>query len=452
MCRAKPRREHEAVSECRFRAPFQSAVSLRPCDSVHLLAFSYSRVSHNPLGAALPPSTLPRVTLEAQLYQLMLYYLLWGEAANLRHTPECLCFLFYCASNALLVHYDPYRGTAPVKIVRRESGQLEKASQGGSQLLRIEPVPQAGDLPGFPLPAGYFLHSMVTPIYKYMASEILGKAKQPIAERVLYDDINEAFWDGAALRGWLQGGAHQKPGTLSSTAYLNVRDLLTSLGKNDGGGLSNLFHKTYIERVGWSHSFYSYYRVFLVQACLLHVQMVIAFADGRPSWRDISTVVGTHEVCVVAHHALGIAYKPPKSMRGIVRKHFQILGHLGILVYLLAEVACDWTLPWSVIEPSSSFAASWESVFGSSPSAFEVIAMPYLLLMLERNLRLARWSKHQSGVLGSVGDVIPAVTTRCIYLGFWTLVLTLKVRCIGTWNRRCNCRPKGTSNGRSNGR
>ena len=31
----------------------------------------------------------------------MLFQLIWGEAANLRHTPECLCFIFYCARQRL---------------------------------------------------------------------------------------------------------------------------------------------------------------------------------------------------------------------------------------------------------------------------------------------------------------------------------------------------------------
>lgn len=39
----------------------------------------------------------------AQLHQLMLWYLIWGEAANLRHMPELLCFILYCASNALKI-------------------------------------------------------------------------------------------------------------------------------------------------------------------------------------------------------------------------------------------------------------------------------------------------------------------------------------------------------------
>ena len=37
----------------------------------------------------------------AELHQLVLWYLVWGEAANLRLAPECLCLVLYCASNAL---------------------------------------------------------------------------------------------------------------------------------------------------------------------------------------------------------------------------------------------------------------------------------------------------------------------------------------------------------------
>ena len=37
----------------------------------------------------------------AQLHQIVLYLLIYGEAANLRFLPELLCFVFFCASNAL---------------------------------------------------------------------------------------------------------------------------------------------------------------------------------------------------------------------------------------------------------------------------------------------------------------------------------------------------------------
>lgn len=41
---------------------------------------------------------LPYVKLEAQQHKLLyvgLYLLIWGEAANLRFMPECLCFVFH---------------------------------------------------------------------------------------------------------------------------------------------------------------------------------------------------------------------------------------------------------------------------------------------------------------------------------------------------------------------
>lgn len=44
-----------------------------------------------------------RWVCNAQLHQLMLWYLIWGEAANLRHMPELLCFILYCLSNALVL-------------------------------------------------------------------------------------------------------------------------------------------------------------------------------------------------------------------------------------------------------------------------------------------------------------------------------------------------------------
>jgi hypothetical protein len=44
---------------------------------------------------------LPYVKQEAQQYKLLflgLYLLIWGEAANLRFMPECLCYIFHHVS------------------------------------------------------------------------------------------------------------------------------------------------------------------------------------------------------------------------------------------------------------------------------------------------------------------------------------------------------------------
>ena len=44
-----------------------------------------------------------------KLHQLMLWYMIWGEAANLRHMPECLCLILYCMSDALHLQ-SPHQG------------------------------------------------------------------------------------------------------------------------------------------------------------------------------------------------------------------------------------------------------------------------------------------------------------------------------------------------------
>lgn len=34
-----------------------------------------------------------------KLYDVVLWFLIWGEAGNLRHMPECLCFLYHKVSS-----------------------------------------------------------------------------------------------------------------------------------------------------------------------------------------------------------------------------------------------------------------------------------------------------------------------------------------------------------------
>jgi callose synthase len=65
--------------------------------------------------------------VQAKMSDIMLFMCIWGESANLRHMPECLCFLYHKMMQEFLVH----RG----------------AGEGSS------------------LYAGYFLDHVVTPIW-----------------------------------------------------------------------------------------------------------------------------------------------------------------------------------------------------------------------------------------------------------------------------------------------
>ena len=39
-----------------------------------------------------------------------------------------------------------------------------------------------------------FLHAIVRPIYNFLKQQVLLRKDDPISERVMYDDVNEAFW------------------------------------------------------------------------------------------------------------------------------------------------------------------------------------------------------------------------------------------------------------------
>ena len=62
----------------------------------------------------------------AELHQLVLWYLIWGEAANLRLLPECLCLVLYCASNAL--NFEASNSEAGEAAAQRADGGLAEVT------------------------------------------------------------------------------------------------------------------------------------------------------------------------------------------------------------------------------------------------------------------------------------------------------------------------------------
>ena len=97
---------------------------------------------------------------------LVLYLCIWGEAANLRHVPEALCFLFH---------------------------------QMRAELWVAAAAPAARP----PRPQGWFLSQVVAPLYALMRCEMNRRDARgkPLGHtrKCNYDDFNEYFWDPACL-------------------------------------------------------------------------------------------------------------------------------------------------------------------------------------------------------------------------------------------------------------
>ncbi|GAU28412.1 hypothetical protein TSUD_54640 [Trifolium subterraneum] len=114
---------------------------------------------------------LPFVKQEAQQYKILyigLYLLIWGEAANLRFMPECLCYIF---------HHMSY--------------EMHGVLSGAISLTTWEKV-----MPAYGNEPESFLNNVVTPIYNVIKKEVensKGGTTDHSAWRN-YDDLNEYFW------------------------------------------------------------------------------------------------------------------------------------------------------------------------------------------------------------------------------------------------------------------
>ncbi|KAK6152988.1 hypothetical protein DH2020_012627 [Rehmannia glutinosa] len=123
---------------------------------------------------------LPQAQQEVQQRKILymgLYLLIWGEAANVRFMPECLCYIFHNMAYEL---HGLLAGN--VSIV---TGENIKPSYGGDD--------------------ESFLRKVITPIYRVIEKEAKkGKnGKAPHTAWCNYDDLNEYFWSSDCFSlGW----------------------------------------------------------------------------------------------------------------------------------------------------------------------------------------------------------------------------------------------------------
>ncbi|RDX57902.1 Callose synthase 2, partial [Mucuna pruriens] len=123
---------------------------------------------------------LPTIQQEMQQRKLLymgLYLLIWGEAANLRFMPECLCYIYHHMAFEL---YGMLAGN-----VSPLTGEPVRPAYGGENEA--------------------FLTKVIKPIYDVIAKEAkrsnMGKSKH--SQWRNYDDLNEYFWSVDCFRlGW----------------------------------------------------------------------------------------------------------------------------------------------------------------------------------------------------------------------------------------------------------
>ncbi|KAM0068509.1 putative 1,3-beta-glucan synthase [Helianthus debilis subsp. tardiflorus] len=122
------------------------------------------------------PEAQPEVPQRKLLY-MGLYLLIWGEAANLRFMPECLCYIYHHMA------FEMYG--ILVGNVSPMTGEDVKPAYGGDEEA--------------------FLKEVVSPIYQVIAKEAdrSERGKSEHSQWRNYDDLNEYFWSPDCFRiGW----------------------------------------------------------------------------------------------------------------------------------------------------------------------------------------------------------------------------------------------------------
>ncbi|CCI46822.1 unnamed protein product [Albugo candida] len=146
--------------------------------------------------------------------EIMLFFLIWGESSNLRHMPECICYIFH----QLMKHLN--------QDIQGQDGKKE----------------------------GWFLENVVQPIWEECSNmkrrNHLNKPLEHVKVRN-YDDINEYFWKPYCLK-------------------IEVTQVGHELAQKHG--------KTFYEHRSIFTLILNYYRIFQANILFLTILVVLAFA------------------------------------------------------------------------------------------------------------------------------------------------------------------------------
>ncbi|XP_078446407.1 callose synthase 9-like [Wolffia australiana] len=226
------------------------------------------------------PSSLER---EKKLLFLSLYFLIWGEAANIRFMPECLCYIFHHMAREL------------EEILRQQTAQPAKSCSS--------------------VTGASFLDQVISPLYEVVAAEARNNNNGNAAhsEWRNYDDFNEFFWSHGCFRlSW--------PWRLDSDFF--SKPIPKSKGKLYFSRNKHQGKTSFVEHRTFLHLFHSFHRLWIFLFMMFQGLTIIAFNDGKPSekmWLEILSLGPTYAVMMFVQSLLDLmmmygAYKTTRRV------------------------------------------------------------------------------------------------------------------------------------------
>jgi 1,3-beta-glucan synthase len=155
--------------------------------------------------------------------QIALYLCCWGEANQVRFTPECLCFIYKCADDYFL------------------SDECQA---------RTEPVPE-----------GDFLNRVITPLYIFIRDQNYEvfegkfvKREKDHSKVIGYDDVNQLFWYPEGIERIILEDGTRLVDIPSSQRYGKLGEITWN----------KVFFKTYKESRSWFHLAVNFNRIWVI--------------------------------------------------------------------------------------------------------------------------------------------------------------------------------------------
>ena len=402
----------------------------------------------------------------AQLQRLTLYFLMWGEAANVRHLPECLCFVFYAMLHCLMLPDTRICHTS-TGVDFQEVQFDRRATEGGGEEASFG--------------AGDYLTSMIIPIYEFVFNEVAGRAKDMVMTRVMYDDITESFWQRPLVEALLPPGEPNEQARARG-AYRHFRKLLAdpelyapateekkaemkkmetraktragkkalALGKGSvenllkrgrsyleaqGGGappppkpkehpLRAFLGKTYLEKPGWLHCYHIFGRILLWHAIAFHAALVGTFFGWE--WRHLNVVCMTHAAGKILRQLVDWSIgHPPRSVDSKVfmgREGSQSFTEHVTMVTLYALVPLCYLVEKSVRRFGNT------TLYDMAAYAYVATFAGSYFIHTKPGYRVrSLWRKKHEQHIGSDEQLRVPLGTFVTYSFFWAVVLTLKL-------------------------
>ncbi|KAG0631673.1 hypothetical protein M758_1G271400 [Ceratodon purpureus] len=193
---------------------------------------------------------------QKQLCLTALYLLIWGEAANVRFLPECLCYIFHQMAEECFKLLEE-------NLVQRSTRTIKPGTESFEYA---------------------FLEQIITPVYNIVAAEAKNSehGKAPHGSWRNYDDFNEYFWQRSCFAlSWpwrLEAGFFTKPRKKGDKkAHFSQEDSTPLLGSGPRERRVGKIH--FVEHRSSLHLYHSFHRLWVFLACMFQVLTIWAFCS-----------------------------------------------------------------------------------------------------------------------------------------------------------------------------